>query len=87
MQSSKHPPLLVPTTVLEPLVHSLATYISHTHMVIEVSSYEEYLTDRHDTNHAIQIFLKMHLGALTKTYLRGIGTDHIQSRISNYHPD
>ncbi|PWZ37020.1 hypothetical protein Zm00014a_005400 [Zea mays] len=56
-------------------------------MVIEVSSYEEYLADRHDTNHAIQIFLKMPLGALTKTYLRGIGTDHIQSRISNYHPD
>jgi hypothetical protein len=53
-------------------------------MAIEVSSYEEFLTDRHGTNHAIKIFSKLPLGALAKTYLRGIGTNHIQSRISNY---
>jgi hypothetical protein len=52
-------------------------------MAIEVSSYEELLNDRHGTNHAIKIFPKLTLGALTKTYLRGIGTDHIQSQISN----
>jgi hypothetical protein len=56
-------------------------------MTIEVSSYEEFLVDRHSTNHAIKIFPKLPLGALAKTYLRGIGTDHIQSRISNYQPD
>jgi hypothetical protein len=47
-------------------------------MAIEVSSYEEFLADRHGTNHAIKIFLKLSLGVLAKTYLRGIGIDHIQ---------
>jgi hypothetical protein len=46
-------------------------------MAIEVSSYEEFVADRHGTNHAIQIVPKLPLGALTKTNLRGIGTDHI----------
>jgi hypothetical protein len=55
-------------------------------MAIEVSSYEELLTDRHGTNHAIKVFPKLILGALTKTYLRGIGTDHIQNQISNDQP-
>jgi hypothetical protein len=54
-RSSKHPPLLIPTTILEPSVHSLETYISHTHMTVEVSSYEEFLVDRHDTNHTIKV--------------------------------
>jgi hypothetical protein len=30
-------------------------------MAVEVSSYEEFLTDRHGTNHAIQIFPKLPL--------------------------
>jgi hypothetical protein len=80
-------PLLIPTNIPEPPVHPLETYISHTHMAVEVSSYEQFLADRRGTNHAIKIFLKLPLGALAKTYLRGIGTDHIQSRISNYQPD
>jgi hypothetical protein len=46
-------------------------------MAIEVSSYEEFLADRHETNHAIKIFLKLSLGAFAKTCLRGIGTNHI----------
>jgi hypothetical protein len=70
-------PLLIPTTIPEPLVHPLKTYISRTHMAIEVSSYEEFLADRHETNHAIKIFLKLSLGAFAKTCLRGIGTNHI----------
>jgi hypothetical protein len=48
-------------------------------MAVEVSSYEEFLTDRHGTNHAIKIFPNLSLRALAKTYLRDIGTDHIQS--------
>jgi hypothetical protein len=56
-------------------------------MAVEVSSYKEFLADRHGTNHAIKIFPKLPLGALAKTYLRGIGTDHIQSQISNYQLD
>jgi hypothetical protein len=44
-------------------------------MAVEVSSYKEFLADRHGTNHAIKIFPKLPLGALAKTYLRGIGTD------------
>ena len=52
-------------------------------MAVEISSYEEFLAGRHGTNHAIP---ELHLGALTKAYLRGIGTDHIQNRISNYQP-
>ena len=56
-------------------------------MAVEISSYEEFLADRHGTDHTIQIFPKLLLGALTKAYLRGIGTDHIHSRISNYYPD
>jgi hypothetical protein len=56
-------------------------------MVVEVSSYEEFLVDRHGTNLAIKIFSKLPLGALAKTILRGIDTDHIQSRISNYQSD
>jgi hypothetical protein len=67
-------------------MYLLISYISRTHMAIEVSSYEELLTDRHGTNHAIKIFPKLTLGALTKTYLRGIGTDHIQNHISNDQP-
>jgi hypothetical protein len=55
-------------------------------MAIEVSSYEELLTDRHGTKHAIKVFLKLTFGALTKTYLRGIGIDHIQNQISNDQP-
>jgi hypothetical protein len=56
-------------------------------MAVEVSSYKEFLADRHGTNHAIKIFPKLSLGALAKTYLRGIGTNHIQSWISNYQLD
>ncbi|KAG2571612.1 hypothetical protein PVAP13_7KG112555 [Panicum virgatum] len=56
-------------------------------MAVEISSYEKFLADRHGTDHTIQIFPELPLGALTNTYLRGIGTDHIQSRISTYHPD
>jgi hypothetical protein len=56
-------------------------------MAVEVSSYEEFLTDRHGTNHAIQIFPKLPLDALAKTYLRCISTDHVQSRITNYQPN
>jgi hypothetical protein len=56
-------------------------------MAVEVSSYEEFLVDRHGTNLAIKIFSKLPLGALAKTILRGIDTDHIQSRISNYQSD
>jgi hypothetical protein len=56
-------------------------------MAVEISSYEEFLADRHGTNHTVQIFPKLLLGAITKAYLRGIGTDHIHNRISNYHPD
>jgi hypothetical protein len=41
-------------------------------MAIEVSSYEEFLVDRHGTNHAIKIFLKLSFGAPAKTYLWGI---------------
>jgi hypothetical protein len=55
-------------------------------MAIEVSSYKKLLTDRHGTNHAIKIFLELTLGALTKIYLRCIGTDHIQNQISNDQP-
>jgi hypothetical protein len=44
-------------------------------MAVEVSSYEEFLTDRHGTNHAIQIFPKLPLDALAKTYLRCISTE------------
>ena len=32
---------------------SLEPYISHTHMAVEISSYEEFLAGRHGTNHAI----------------------------------
>jgi len=56
-------------------------------MAVEISSYEEFLADRHGTDHTIQIFPEFLPGALTKTYLRGIGTDHNQSRISNYQSD
>ena len=56
-------------------------------MAVEISSYEEFLADRHGTDQTIEIFPELLLGALTKTYLRGIGTDHIHSRISNYYPD
>jgi hypothetical protein len=56
-------------------------------MDVEVSSYKEFLAYRHGTNHAIKIFPKLPLGALAKIYLRGIGSDHIQSRISNYQLD
>ena len=56
-------------------------------MAIEKYSYEEFLTNRHSTDHTIQIFPELPLGVVTKVYLRGIGTNHIQSRISNYHPD
>ena len=56
-------------------------------MAVEISSYEEFLADRHGTDQTIQIFPELLLGALTKAYLRGIGTDHIPSRISNYYPD
>jgi hypothetical protein len=80
-------PLLIPTTIPKPPVHLLETYISHTNMAVEVSSYNEFLAERHDTNHPIKIFPKLPLGALAKTYLRGIGTYHIQSRISNYQLD
>jgi hypothetical protein len=31
-------------------------------MAVEVSSYKEFLADRHDTNHAIKIFPKLPLG-------------------------
>jgi hypothetical protein len=68
-------------------MHSLETNIRPTHMAIEVSSYEELLPDGHGTNHAIQVFPKLPLDALTKTYLWGIGIDHIQSHIPNYQPD
>jgi hypothetical protein len=80
-------PLLIPTTIPEPPVHPLETYISRTNIAVEVSSYKEFLADRHGTNHTIKIFPKLPLGALAKTYLRGIGTDHIQSQISNYQLD
>jgi hypothetical protein len=56
-------------------------------MAVEISSYEKFLADRHGTDHTIQIFPELPLGAVTKVYLRGIGTDHIQSQISSYHPD
>src|SRR6185437_13453801 len=79
-------PLLTPATIPKTPVHSLEPYISRTHMAVEIS-YEKFLADRHGTDHTIQIFPEPPLGALTKTYLRGIGTDHIQSRIYNYHPD
>jgi hypothetical protein len=68
-------------------VHPLKIYISRTHKAVEVSSYKEFLVDRHSTNHVIKIFSKLSLGALAKTYLRSIGTDHIQNRISNYQLD
>jgi hypothetical protein len=80
-------PLLIPTTIPEPPVHLLEIYISRTNMAVEVSSYKEFLADRRGTNHAIEIFSKLSFGVLAKTYLRGIGTDHIQSRISNYQLD
>ena len=56
-------------------------------MAVEISSYEEFFADRHGIDHTIHIFPELLLGALTKAYLRGIGTDHIHSRISNYYPD
>ena len=80
-------PLLTPATIPKTPVHPLEPYISHTHMAVEISFYEEFLADRHGTDHTIQIFPELLLGALTKAYLRGIGTDHIHSRISNYYPD
>ena len=80
-------PLLTPAAIPKTPVHSLEPYISRTHMAVEISSYEEFLTGRHGTNHAILIFPELHLGALTKAYLRAIGTNHIQNRISNYQPD
>ena len=55
-------------------------------MAVEIS-YEEFLADRHGIDHTIQIFPELLLGTLTKSYLWGIGTDHIHSRISNYYPD
>jgi hypothetical protein len=70
--------LLVPTIIPKPPMHSLETSIRHTHMAIGVSSYEELLPDGHGTNHAIQVFPKLPLDALTKTYLWGIGTEFNQ---------
>ena len=80
-------PFLTPATIPKTPVHPLEPYISRTHMAVEISSYEEFLADRHGTDHTIQIFLELSLGALTKAYLRGIGTNHIHNRISNYHTD
>ena len=68
-------------------MHLLEPYISRTHMAVEISSYEEFLADMHGIDYTIQIFTELLLGALTKTYLRGIGTDHIHNQNSNYQPD
>ena len=87
MRSSTHPSLLTPATIPKTPVHSLEPYISRTHMAVEISSSKEFLADRHGTDHTIQIFPELPLVALTKTYLRGIGTDNNQSRISNYQSD
>ena len=44
-------PLLTPATIPKTPVHPLEPYISRTHMAVEISSYEEFLADRHDTDH------------------------------------
>jgi hypothetical protein len=38
-------PLLIPTTIPEPPVHPLETYISRTNMAVEVSSYKDFLAE------------------------------------------
>ena len=63
-------PHLTPATIPKTLMYSLEPYISCTHMAVEISSYEEFLADRHGTDHTIQIFPELLLGALTNAYLR-----------------
>jgi len=45
--------LLTPATIPETPMHPLEPYISHTHMAVEISSYEEFLADRNGIDHTI----------------------------------
>ena len=52
-------------------------------MAIEVSSYEELLANRYTTNHVLQAFPELPLGALIVAYLRGICADSIENQVPN----
>ena len=70
-------PLLIPTTIPKASVYPLEPYISRTHMDIKVPSYEEFLTDRYSTNHAIQILPNCLLVLSLRPTWGDIGTNQI----------
>src|SRR3954464_13651253 len=63
------------------------TCVRCTHMAIEVSSYEELLTNRYTPNHVFQAFPELPLGVLIVAYLRGIRADKIANQVLKYQLD
>ncbi|KAM3403284.1 hypothetical protein ACQJBY_007754 [Aegilops geniculata] len=63
------------------------TCVRCTHVAIEVSSYEELLTNRYTPNHVFQAFPELPLGVLIVAYLRGIRADNIENQVLNYQLD